>query len=72
MAFPLVLLVFAVAIGVVNIWDVGGLASKMRARLEARRYYPPIPSWWERVFGVWCFVFGIGQLIFFIATAHGR
>jgi len=70
MAFSVVLLVLAVAMGVVNMWDVGGLASKMRARLEAGRY-PRMPSWWERVFGVWCFVFGIGQLIFFIATAHG-
>ena len=61
MAFSVVLLVGAVAIRVVNIWDVGGLASRMRARLEARRYYPPIPSWWERVFGIRCFVFGIGQ-----------
>jgi hypothetical protein len=63
-----VLLAFAVAMGVVNLWDAGGLASKMRERLEDRGWW--MPSWWERVFGVWCFVFGIGQFIFLYVTTR--
>ena len=65
-----------VAIGVVCIWDVGGLATMMRARLEERSvmraWYRRLPSWTFRAFGVWCIVFGIGQLIYVIATVHGR
>jgi hypothetical protein len=71
-----VLLVVAVAMGVVFIWDVGGAATAMRARLETKSpmgaLYKRLPPWTFRAFGVWCIVFGIGQLIFVIATVHGR
>jgi hypothetical protein len=47
----------------------------MRARLEAMPVLSPsyrrLPSWTFRAFGVWCFVFGIGQLIFVYITVHG-
>jgi hypothetical protein len=70
-----VLLVVAAAMGVVAIWDVGGLATTMRARLEAMPVlgasYRRLPSWTFRAFGVWCFVFGIGQLVFVYITVHG-
>jgi hypothetical protein len=71
-----VLLVLAVAMGVVCIWDIRGRASTMRARLEARSimgaWYKRLPSWSFRVFGVWCLVCGVGQLLFVIATAGGH
>jgi hypothetical protein len=37
-----------------------------------RAWYRRLPPWYFRAFGVWCFVFGIGQLIFVIATLHSR
>jgi hypothetical protein len=74
MPFSVVLLVVGVAMGVVCIWDVGSVATAMRARLEAKSimgaWYKRLPPWYFRAFGVWAIVFGIGQLIFFIATAH--
>lgn len=74
MAGSVVLLVMAVAMGVVAIWDVGGQATTMRARLEAMPVlgaaYRRMPSWTFRAFGVWCFVFGIGQLVFVYITVH--
>jgi hypothetical protein len=76
MAPSVVFLVFAVGMGVVFIWDVGGAASAMRGRLEAksrmRAWYKRLPPWTFRAFGVWSVVFGIGQLIFVIATVNGR
>jgi len=76
MVGSVVLLVLAVAMGVVCIWDVGGAATAMRARMEERSrmraWYRRLPPWYFRAFGAWCFVFGIGQLIFFIATLHDR
>ena len=46
----------------------------MRARLEERSvmraWYKRLPPWTFRAFGVWAVVFGIGQLIFVIATLH--
>jgi hypothetical protein len=70
------LLVLAVAMGVMCIWDVGGRATFVRERLEERSimraWYRRLPPWYFRAFGVWCFVFGIGQLIFFLVTLHSR
>ena len=75
MAGSVVLLVLAVAMGVVFIGDVGGTATKMRSRLEERSmmraWYRRLPPWTFRAFGVWCVVFGIGQLIYVIATVRG-
>jgi hypothetical protein len=69
-----VLLVIALGMGAVFIWDIGGRASAMRARLEERSvmraWYKRLPPWTFRAFGVWAVVFGIGQLIFVIATLH--
>jgi hypothetical protein len=31
-----------------------------------------LPPWTFRAGGVWCFAFGIGQLIYFIITGPGR
>ena len=71
-----VLLVLAVGMGVVCIWDAGGAATAMRARLEERSmmraWYRRLPPWYFRAFGVWCFVFGVGQLIFVLVTLHSR
>ena len=76
MAGSVVFLVLCVAIGVVCIWDVGGLATMMRSRLETRSvmraWYRRLPPWTFRAFGVWGIVFGIGQLTYVIATVHGR
>jgi hypothetical protein len=75
LAGSVLLLVLAVAMGVVAIWDVGGLVTTMRARLDAMPMlgasYRRLPSWVFRAFGVWCIVFGIGQLIIVYATVHG-
>jgi hypothetical protein len=69
------LLVLAVAMGVVAVWDLGGLATTMRTRLDALPLlgasYARLPSWTFRAFGVWCIVFGIGQLIFVFAITQG-
>jgi hypothetical protein len=35
-------------------------------------WYKRLPSWSFRVFGVWCLVCGVGQLLFVIATAGGH
>lgn len=76
MVGSVVLLVLAVSMGVVCIWDIGGAATAMRVRLEERSvmraWYRRLPSWTFRAFGVWCVVLGIGQLIYVIATARGR
>ena len=54
MAFSVVLLVVAVAMGVVFIWDVGGAATAMRARLEAKSmmgaWHRRLPPWTFRAF----------------------
>jgi hypothetical protein len=75
MAGSVVFLVLAVAMGAVCIWDLGGAATAVRARLEERSvmraWYRRLPPWTFRAFGVWCVVFGIGQLIYVIATVHG-
>ena len=69
------LLVLAVGMGVVAIWDVGGLATAIRARFELMPIlgasYRRLPSWVFRLFGIWCIVIGIGQLIFVYAIMHG-
>jgi hypothetical protein len=65
-----VLLAFGVVMGAVFVWDLGGLASRVRERLEARSldgaFYRRMPSWFLRAFGIWCFVFGIGQFAFVV------
>jgi hypothetical protein len=68
-----VLLVLGLVMGAVAIWDVRGLASSMRGRLEERSVigaaYKRMPSWTFRAFGVWCVVFGVGQFaIVYIVT----
>jgi hypothetical protein len=74
-AGSVILLVLAVAMGVVAIWDVGGLASTVRERLSAMPVlgasYRLLPSWAFRAFGVWCVLFGIGQLIYISVFLHG-
>jgi hypothetical protein len=69
------LLVLALAMGATAIWDLGGLATAVRARLEALPMlgasYKRLPSWALRAFGVWCFVFGVAQVIFVSAITHG-
>ena len=69
------LLVLAVAIGVVSIWDVGGVVTAMRARLEAMPVlgasHRRLPSWVFRAFGVWCIVFGVAQFIYLSASSPG-
>jgi hypothetical protein len=69
-----VLLVVAVAMGVVAIGDLGGLATTIRARLDAMPMlgasYRRLPSRVIRAFGVWCILFGIGQLILVSAITH--
>jgi hypothetical protein len=76
MVGSVIFLVLAVAMGVVCIWDVGGAATAVRQRLDERSmmraWYRRLPPWYFRAFGVWCFVFGIGQLIFFLVTLHSR
>jgi hypothetical protein len=75
LAGSVVLLVLALAMGAVAIWDVGGLATRIRVRLEAMPIlgasYTRLPSWAFRAFGVWCMLFGISQLIFVFAITHG-
>ena len=71
------LLVLAVATGVAFIGDVGGgTATKTGAALETRSmmraWYKRLPPWTFRAFGVSGIVFGIGQLIYVIATVHHR
>ena len=73
MVWSVLLLMFALVMGVVAIWDVGGLTSRMRSRLEAGSFgavYERLPSWTFRAWGVWCVLFGLGQLIFVFATTH--
>lgn len=68
LAGSVLLLVMAIAMGITAIWDIGGMASKMRGRLEERSLfgglYRRMPSWTFRAFGVWCIIFGIGQLVY--------
>lgn len=70
------LLVLSAAIGAAFFWDVHGVASGMRARLEEksvmRAWHKRLPPWTYRAFGVWCFAFGIGQLIYFGVTLPGH
>ena len=67
-AGSVLLFVFAVVMGVTFTGDIGGLATKMRQRLEERSIfgylYKRMPSWMFRAFGVWRFVCGIGWLIY--------
>jgi len=69
------ILVVCVAMGVTFIWDVGGLASRMRARLDwdpgYRALYRRVP-WMDRVIGVWWIAFGIGQLIYVYGLTYGK
>ena len=76
MLFPSILLVASLAMGVGFFWDVRGFATTMRRRLEERDFdgalYRRLPSWAFRAFGVWCFVFGIGQFALFAALERKR
>jgi hypothetical protein len=63
------------AMGIAFIWDVGGLASRMSARLVVRdpvygALYRRVP-WLNRAFGVWCILFSVGELVFFYCFTHG-
>jgi hypothetical protein len=64
-----VVLVGSLVLGAVLHWDVRGYATRSRQRFEARALdgalYRKLPAWTFRAFGVWCFVFGIGQFVAF-------
>jgi hypothetical protein len=53
---PVLVLVLAVAIGIAVIWNIGGVLTRMRARLNAMPLlgatYGRLPSWVFRAFGV--------------------
>jgi len=63
----MIMLVLSLVTGVVFCWDVHGYATRFRQRLEARTLdgalFRRLPTWTFRAFGVWCFVFGIGQFV---------
>jgi hypothetical protein len=65
-----------IAIGIAFIWDIGGLASKMRVRAEespvSGGLYRRMPSWAFRAFGVWWIICGIGWLIYAYGLTHGE
>ena len=67
LVIALVFLVFGVAMGVVLIWDIGGLATRMRAEAEERPFTGSLmkrmPSWTFRACGIWCVAFGISFCI---------
>ncbi|MBO0801587.1 MAG: hypothetical protein J2P25_00715 [Nocardiopsaceae bacterium] len=69
------LLFMGIAMGITAIWDIGGVASRMRADLEEwplfGGLYRRMPSWTFRAFGIWCIIFGIGQLIFMYSITRG-
>ena len=69
-----VLLAFAVLMGIVFIWDLGGLARRMRESLAGLplggALYRRMPTWTLRAFGVWWVIFGIGQFVYFLEGAH--
>jgi hypothetical protein len=71
-----ILLVYAVTMGAVFWWDVRGIARRMRTRFESRGFdgvlYRALPTWAFRAFGAWCFVFGVGQFVFFWRLQHWR
>lgn len=75
MIVPVLFFVAAVAMGATFIWDIGGLASKMRADLDESPLHGALhrrlPSWAYRAFGVWCIIFGTGVLVYFYGLAHG-
>jgi len=75
LAGSVIILALGLVMGVVAIWDVGGLATTMRARLEGLPMlgasYKRLPSWTFRAFGVWCVVFAVGQLVYVYVTVHG-
>ena len=71
---PSLILIFSLTWGIILFWDVRGYATRVRRQTEARRFdgalYRKLPSWWLRAFGIWCFVFGIGQFIVLYALTH--
>ena len=72
--YPVLLFVFSFAIGIALIWDVGGVASRMSAQLVARKpVYAALhrrAPWLNQAFGIWCILFGIGELVYFYGLAH--
>jgi hypothetical protein len=70
----LVLLLLALAMGAAFLWDIRGFATRMRVRLEAREFdgglYRRLPPWTFRAAGIWCIVFGVGQLAFVWSVTH--
>jgi hypothetical protein len=74
--YPVLLFVFCIASGIAFIWNIGGLATRMRASLERDPKYVALFGrlpWLPRAFfGAWCIVFGIGQLIYFYGFTHGK
>lgn len=71
MVLDSLMLAFFVVMGVAFFWDLGGFASRMRERLEARpltgAFYRRMPPWFLQAFGIWSIVFGIGCFVF-VAT----
>ena len=74
LAGSVIILALGLVIGVVAIWDVGGLATTMRNRLEGLPLlggsYGRLPSWMFRAFGVWCVAFAVGQLVYVYVVVH--
>lgn len=74
MLYSILLFVFSFAMGIAFIWDVGGVASRMSARLVARdtvyaALYRRAP-WLNQAFGIWCILFSIGELVYFYGLIH--
>lgn len=66
MAGSVAILVVALAMGSVFIWDIGGFATRMREGLDhgiGGRLYRRLPRWTMRAFGYWCVLLGIGQFV---------
>jgi hypothetical protein len=68
------MLVYAWALGAAFFWDVRGVATRARRKFEARALdgglYRKLPSWAFRAFGIWCFVFGVGEFVLFNVVKH--
>lgn len=66
----ILLLVYAWGVGAAFLWDVRGVATRVRRKWEARALEGAmlgrqLPSWAFRAFALWCFVFGVGEFALF-------
>jgi len=74
LVYSALLFVFGVAMGVTFIWDIGGMATRLREQEIGKggistALFKRAP-WMPRAFGVWAIVFGIGQLIYVYGLTH--